>query len=352
LAAAVALAGPASAASLSFNPAPLNFGSVALTESKLMKATLTNGTALNVNLGGVRLIGTNVADFTQTNDCPQLLPTGASCVFSVTFKPAVLTARSASLSLDTDDSTQPTLGLLLRGNLYPGALNDTGITTCGNAGANSLPCPVPGFSGQDAQYGRDRTRSNDANGHAGFNFTKLDVNGNALPANAKSWNCVRDNVTGRVWEKKPKGDGVVGNQGLHDADDSYSWYSTDAADNNGSAGYPNGNSCYGYNGAKAGTWCNSQAYVKRVNAQGWCGAKDWRMPSSQELESLVDFSIPEPGPTIDTKYFPDVFVNGHWSSSSDANYSDYVWIVHFIDGNSISVSRNNYYAVLLVRGGQ
>jgi uncharacterized protein YjbI with pentapeptide repeats len=63
LATALALSGAASAAELSFKPASLNFGSVALTESKLMKATLKNSTALNVNLTGVSLSGTNAADF-------------------------------------------------------------------------------------------------------------------------------------------------------------------------------------------------------------------------------------------------------------------------------------------------
>lgn len=152
----------------------------------------------------------------------------------------------------------------------------------------------------------------------------------------------------------PQGDGKKRNQGLHDADDRYTWYSTDA-NNNGFAGYPNeGNTCYGHKSAKAGTWCNTQAYVKRVNAQGWCGAKDWRLPGIHELESLADFSIARPAPTIDAKYFPDAVATMHWSSSSYARHSNYAWLVNFYDGDSSGHYgyRKGGKAVRLVRGGQ
>jgi hypothetical protein len=308
---------------------------------------------LNVNLTGISLSGSNAADFSQSNNCPKPILAGKSCVFSVTFKPAALTARSASLTVKTDDPAVPTVALALKGNLYPGVLNDTGITKCGDAFKNDLTCPVPDLPRQDAEYGRDKLHNNNADGHAGFSFTKLGASGQVLRATATAWNCVRDNVTGLVWEKKPVGDGTQGNQGLHDADDTYSWYSADAANNNGFAGYPNqGSACYGYNSAQAKTWCNTEAYVKRVNAAGWCGAKDWRMPTRQELRGLVDLSIPSPGPTIDAGYFPDTAASWHWSSSSYANYSNNAWIVDFYYGNSDYNYRLNSNAVRLVRGGQ
>jgi len=74
-----------------------------------------------------------------------------------------------------------------------GKLNDTGIlTTVGNTGA------------EDADYGRDAdvATNNDADGHAGFSFVKLDNNGKELSASATSWSCVQDKVTGLVWEVK------------------------------------------------------------------------------------------------------------------------------------------------------
>ena len=367
-AAALAASTAASAADLSFTPASLAFPSTALAESRLLTSTLKNNTALGVNLTGVVLGGTNAADYSQTNNCPQPLPAGKSCVFSVTFKPASLKASSASLTVATDDPAMPSVVLPLSGNLYPAVLNDTGITQCGNLTQNGLPCPVAGFPRQDAEYGRDKLHNTNADGHAGFSFTKLDANGKALPASATAWNCVRDNVTGLVWEKKPKGDGKIGNQGLHDADDTYTWYSTDSTNNAGSVGYPNqGDRCYGYNAAKAATYCNTEAFVKRVNVAGWCGAKDWRMPNRVELRGLVDLSISAPGPTIDMGYFPDTVNtvyppyrgNIYWSSSPSATYvggSGFVggaWFVSFYEGLSYDFGpRDNSVSVRLVRGGQ
>lgn len=342
------------AANLTFNTASLSFGSVVLTEAKSLKATFKNNSALSVNVTGVTIGGTNPAEFSQTNNCPKPLAAGASCVFTVTFKPAALTLRTATLNLTTDDPAALSVILPLKGNPYPGVLNDTGITTCSNVNQNGLPCPVTGFPRQDAEYGRDKTKNNNADGHAGFSFTKLDANGKALPASATSWNCVRDNVTGLVWEKKPKGDGKVGNQGLHDADDTYTWYSTDSTNNGGFVGYPDsqGNTCQGYNSTKPTTFCNTEAYRKRVNAAGWCGFKDWRVPSVVELRGLVDQSVAYPGPTIATGYFPDEQGSWHWSSSPYANLADLAWIVGFDYGNSGSDYRSYYSAVRLVRGGQ
>jgi len=162
---------------------------------------------------------------------------------------------------------------------------------------------------------------------------------------------VRDNVTGLVWEKKPKGDKWYGNQGLHDADDEYSWYSTDADNNGGDPGYPNeGNACFGAKAGQPVTWCNTEAFVKRVNAAGWCGFTDWRLPDRFELVGLADLSVDEhPGPAIDTGYFPDVKVTVYWTSSPRA--STHAWYVFFGGGMSLLGYRTASVGVWLVRGG-
>jgi len=164
---------------------------------------------------------------------------------------------------------------------------------------------------------------------------------------------VRDNVTGLAWEKKPKGDGAIGNQGLHDADDRYTWYSTDRYNNGGIRGTANpGKKCFGHVAGKAGTYCNTEAYVNRVNAAGWCGYTDWRLPDRFELRGLVDLSIPWPGPTIDTGYFPDALGTWYWTSSLYASSEYYAWYVLFGHGVSYYSSRYGDSAVRLVRGGQ
>ncbi len=84
-----------------------------------------------------------------------------------------------------------------------------------------MACPVATYPGQDAEYGRDATHNDNSDGHAGFSFTKLDANGNTLPTTALSWSCVKDNVTGLIWEVK------TDDSGLQDMGNIYSWYNPD-----------------------------------------------------------------------------------------------------------------------------
>jgi PKD repeat protein len=218
-------------------------------------------------------------------------------------------------------------------------LNDTGITLCGDAASNGLPCPVAGFPGQDAESGRDVTQDDDSDGHAGFSFTKLDANGNPLGASAASWSCVRDNVTGLIWEVKTD-DG-----GLRDKDWTYSWYNPDAGTNGGSAGYPDyGNNCF--NQAR----CDTDKFVADVNAQGLCGAGNWRLPDPRELMSIV--SNDRYNPSIDTAYFPNTPSSWFWSSSPYARYSSYAWIANFYNGYVDYGTKDYDGHVRLVRGGQ
>jgi len=222
-------------------------------------------------------------------------------------------------------------------------LNDTGITTCADRYNNNLPCPVAGYPNQDAESGRDVSQNDDSNGHAGFDFTKISNTGAALAANAANWNCVKDNVTGLIWEVK------TDDNGLHDKDWTYSWYEPDNSNNGGFAGYQNGGSCGGTSA------CDTDAYIKAVNAAGWCGYKDWRMPGKAELHSIVDYS--RYNPAIDTTYFPDTneqYWSYWWSSSPVAGNSGHAWLFPFgYDGGTGTVSdKGNAFYVRLVRSGQ
>jgi YD repeat-containing protein len=216
-------------------------------------------------------------------------------------------------------------------------LNDTGITTCSDLNNNNLPCPVTGFPNQDAQFGRDKTANNDADGHAGFSFTKISSTGAVLAANATTWNCVKDNVTGLMWEVK------TDDNGLHDKDNTYSWYNPDNSNNGGDAGYQNYGSC-------VGSSCDTNAFVKAVNTAGWCGYKDWRLPSRAELHSIVDYS--RYNSSIDTNYFPNTQSNWYWSASPVAYYSYYAWFVYFHYGFVLWGDKNSDGFVRLVRAGQ
>ncbi len=232
-------------------------------------------------------------------------------------------------------------------------LNDTGITWGGDypAGNNSTCTGVDtgdnsALGLQDCAYGRDATQNDDSDGHAGFSFTKISATGQELPASATEWSCVKDNVTGLIWEVKTT-DG-----GLHDWNDTYTWYNTDPATNGGAEGYDGAfiDTCYGYNSDDPTTFCNTQAYVARVNDEGLCGYTDWRMPSRNELLGIVDLGETYSYP-IYTDYFPNPRVTWFaWSGSAYANGSDKAWSVQYFNlGISL---RSHDFQVRLVRGSQ
>lgn len=231
-----------------------------------------------------------------------------------------------------------------------GKLNDTGITWCVGGSSNHLDCPVSGYEGQDAEVGRDAQAKAGilekvGGGKGGFDFTKLDANGNPLPESASQWSCVKDNHTGLIWEVKTNG------VGLHFRYDRYNWYNPDSSTNGGHPGYQDddGDICYGYNENNEATYCNTHAYVERVNTQGLCGASDWRLPNKEELRSIVTYSTTQPA--IDTDFFPKTQSSTYWSSSPYAYSDDSAWSVFFFHGSGAYL-KDSDLRVRLVRAGE
>ncbi|MCE9951606.1 DUF1566 domain-containing protein [Aeromonas allosaccharophila] len=245
-------------------------------------------------------------------------------------------------------------------------LNDSGIRRCGNAvyttsegpvpeggvPSNDLDCSVaqdpqgnPLPAGQDGHYGRDAQAlagklPKVGAGDSGFDFTKLDNSGNPLPESASEWSCVRDNHTGLIWEVKQP----AGSAGLRDANHTYTWYNPDNSTNGGSAGMQNGGTCQG-------SACDTYAFVNAVNSQGLCGASDWRMPSVNELLSIVHNGRIEPA--IEQSYFPyTAKLAGYWSSSPDAGGSYDARFVGFGNGGVGYSTKYLSGHVRLVRAGQ
>ena len=233
-------------------------------------------------------------------------------------------------------------------------LNDTGITTCSDydyTTPDDLPCPQDGFPGQDAEFGRDAqaqagTLVKVGGGRAGFDFTKLDANGDPLADQTVDyattpWSCVQDNHTGLTWEVKTT-DG-----GLRDANHTYTWYNSTGVNDGGDPGTANGGTCVDSSN------CDTEKYVAAVNAVGLCGQTDWRLPQKVELRSLVDHSAFTPA--IDTDYFPntndsrETFSTAFWTISPSAFYVNIAWSVDFVSGLDYLDTINGKSATRYVR---
>jgi hypothetical protein len=128
-------------------------------------------------------------------------------------------------------------------------------------------------------------------------------------------NAVLDRETGLVWERSPSTTEV-------------SWY-------------------------QAQMYCNSLTLGNR---------KGWKLPTLQELQSLVDPSVPSPGPTLPTGHpFQNVqaVFDGYWSATTnDIEIPGFghvaAWFVSFKDGTIASEPKHNisdHYG-WCVRGGQ
>lgn len=211
--------------------------------------------------------------------------------------------------------------------------------------------PVKGdiLSQQDCKHGRDVAANDARDGAAGFVYRKVGSNGKILDAGAKSWDCVLDEVSGLLWEVKKGADGVYGNRGLHDSDDLFTWYNPNVQTNGGQLGDWNSQSsqCAGYKAGQPATYCNMEEFAGRVNQQGLCGFKDWRVPTLTELATLTHYGRSDPA--IETRYFPHMLKAHYWSNTPSADVLETAWTLLVQFGETVSLRLTDNKPVILVR---
>ncbi|MCP1727773.1 hypothetical protein J2T60_001773 [Natronospira proteinivora] len=208
-----------------------------------------------------------------------------------------------------------------------GKSNDTGVVRCISSDGSWVDCDDADISGQDAEHGRDsESRSGDLEkrgaGNAGFDFTKISRHGATLPDEAMEWSCVRDNVTGLVWEAKS-----FDIEKLNAYGHLYTWYESDYSVN---GGHP------GTKGEDRDTKicpferCDTAYYISLMESEDFCGQSGWRLPERREYLSVIDYGrdyeSSEAGQTvkIDVEYFYvsdlprryGVFTTGYWTANS------------------------------------
>lgn len=271
---------------------------------------------------------TSGSDYTAGNGTLTIPAASASATISVGVLGDANVEGNETLTVTlSNPSGNATLGTAVAtgtilGDDTTGTLNDTGIIYCTDE-AGGFTCPQATHPGQDGEYGRDVTANDNSDGDAGFSYTKLDNSGSALSASAASWDCVKDNVTGLIWEAKTT-DG-----GLRDKSWNYTWYNSTGMNDGGEHGVGDtgaGTStdletyaalAIGSDNCLSNTRCDTEKYTADVNATNLCGGNDWRLPSKHELLSIVHFGTSRNNfPYIDRAYFPNTWLLNYWTSSS------------------------------------
>lgn len=172
-------------------------------------------------------------------------------------------------------------------NSVPGGLASTGAAT---------------LMGGAPAFGRDTLAltSSNADGHAGLSYQQI---------TGAQGNCTLDQVTGLYWEVQS-------------------------------------------GAAQTATYTYSQlnAYVIQVNSAGLCGYTDWRVPTANELMSIVDYSKAL-APATDAYGFPNQTSSPYWSSDvrATAPTAD-AWKVDFSNQGAVVIdTQSQAFRALLVR---
>jgi hypothetical protein len=167
-----------------------------------------------------------------------------------------------------------------------------------------------------------------------------------LGLGSNDWACTKDNKSGLIWEVKT----IDG--GLRDMNNVYTWYEPDMSKNAGSVGTVGKNQD------------DTFSYASEVNKTVLCGAKNWRLPTKEELMGLISCpnSVFENSecknwgtydrlvPTISKTYFPNTQASWYWTSSVAAGnpYNFLAWAVYFNYGSLGSEFRSRADFVRLV----
>jgi len=97
-----------SAPTATLSPSTLTFGTQTVnTAGAPQNVTLTNSGTAALTITGITISGENASDFGQTNTCGASVPSGGSCIITVTFKPTSAGSRAASIKIADNASNTP-----------------------------------------------------------------------------------------------------------------------------------------------------------------------------------------------------------------------------------------------------
>lgn len=339
-----------------------------------------------------------------------------------------------SLTLTLGDITNSAAGeqashtVIISGQV---GLNDTGVLLYSDGVNLDYQESPDGFPGQDAASGRDVTVNNPVDGFAGFAFEYLDADGNVIgegsrdEASAEGAICVRDRTTNLTWEIKQEQhvDLISGDENIREAYDEgvsrydatfgqehsfwrsanyqYFWFSRDEENNAGVQGAEGGQLLnnlpisglcayqsselirdgsrfgQGLGSNRGAARCNTSSYLQEMQRASLCGFTDWRLPTLNEMKSVVVYETQTAINGEEVSVIPSMFPrdaaiekgNEVFSDLSDANVQSpitrpfyftstpstendgSVWCVNTETGDTALCLKNRTGYIRGVRGG-
>ena len=222
--------------------------------------------------------------------------TGSTATFTPALPLVDATTYTATMVGSVTDTAGNALGLdqVLRFTTAGAAsvLTDTGIAShqCYKPGSSVLvTCTSDGArtlsTQQDGMRGRDVNTPDSGDGKLGFRYSAVD--------SFDKTECVRDGITGLIWQGKPASGSRAGGNAFTNFDSITALQKL--------VGLVYVAPTQGDIDAAS----NSVGYKNAVNAAALCGFSDWRLPSPDELQSQVDYGAERPIPTVDGTWFPN-----------------------------------------------
>ena len=161
---------------------------------------------------------------------------------------------------------------------------------------------------------------------------KVSDSGEIIALDSEAWSCVLDDSKSLLWEVKSE------EEGIQYSLNTYTWFDGESGRDNGT--YTK--NCYW------GKNCNTLSFTANINKANLCGNSDWRLPSLDELNTIVDY-YGESDTLINTDFFPNTQMNTYWTSVSVTKSPKLAFEVPFFYGGSNAREKTIDTFVRLVR---